>query len=105
MLFRQLAEAVCFVMVEDGRDHRVGIVDHLDQVHVFGIDHVLRHQPRTEPVEQAGPELRADQDQRDAWSLAGLDQAEGFQQFVQRAEAAGHHHIRGGDLDEHVLAG
>src|SRR3989338_6923896 len=66
VLFRQWAEAARLVVIEDRRHHALGLVDDLEQIDVFGTDHVLGHQPRAEPVEHPGPELGADQDQRNA---------------------------------------
>jgi hypothetical protein len=37
-------------------------------------------------------------------ALAGLDERQCFQQLVERAEAAGHHHVGVGETHEHVLA-
>ncbi len=46
-----------------------------------------------------------DQDDGNLAGLAGLHQGQGFHQFVQGAEPSRHHHVGGGEFDEHHLAG
>ena len=54
---------------------------------------------------QTLPVLDADQDDRKARYLAGLDQGQGLEELVQRAESAGQDDEGLGVLDEHGLAG
>ena len=42
------------------------------------------------PVEQAGPEFLAEEDQREAGDAPGLHQRGHFEELIKRAEAAGH---------------
>ena len=98
-------EAAGFVILEDGGHHVLGLVDDLHQVQVVGADHALLHQAFPEPLDQAVPERLVHQDDGNLAGFAGLHQGQGFHQLVQGAEAPGHHHVGGGEPDEHHLAG
>src|ERR1043166_2054721 len=91
-------------MVENRRHHGLRLIDQLDQVHVRGIDHALAYQRLPEPGDCAAPERLAYQDDRYFADLAGLHQGQRFHQYVESAEAAGHHDIGAGEFYEHYLA-
>ena len=57
-----------------------------------------------QPGEEAVPVGAADEHDREVLDLAGLDQRQRLEQFVQRPEAAGKDHERLGILHEHRLA-
>ena len=75
-LVGQGAERTRFVVFENGFDHLFRLVDQLDQIHVFRIDQSFLDQTLLEPVDQALPEWRTDQNQRDLARLASLDQGQ-----------------------------
>jgi len=104
-LRRQGIEAPALVVLEDGLHHFFRFVNHLNQIQILGGNHVFAHQPILEPVQQAPPEGFMDQDQGNLAAFAGLDQGQGFQQFVQGAEAPGHDHVGAGALHKHEFAG
>jgi hypothetical protein len=90
-------------VLEDGLDDFLGFVEYLDQVEVFRAI-IFSSTSVAEPVDHALPEGRVHENDRDATALAGLDQGQCLEQFVQRAEAAGHHDIGAGEAHEHVFA-
>ena len=97
-------EAALLVEVEDGVDHLVRVVDDADQLHIGSRDGAVGHQRVVHPVQQALPEGRAHQNDRNAPSHPGLDQREHLHQFVQRAPAAGRSHEGGRVLGKGHLA-
>src|SRR5450755_3538437 len=72
-----------------GLEHAPGLLgglDEMEQLQVERTDHA-RLDEQVE-VDQPGPELAAEQQDRPASGLAGLDQRERLEQLVERAEAA-----------------
>ena len=63
----------------------------MEELQVVGIDVVLFFEHRLfDPVEQAAPIVGADEHNREVRDLGGLYQRQGFEQFIERSEAAGH---------------
>ena len=58
-----------------------------------------------QPADQAAPVVDAEQHDREAGHLAGLDQRQRLEELVEGADAAGQHHEALGVLHEHRLAG
>src|SRR5690349_7004805 len=92
------------VGVHDELHGLLHVVGQHDQVHVLRADLAVDEQPALDPVEQAAPVLRTDQDHREAGDLFGLHQRDRLEQLVERAEAAGQHDERLRVLDKHRLA-
>ena len=91
-------------MAENNIGYFVGGVGRFKQIQIVGLDKAARQKPVGYPIGHPLPEIAADQNNRTGRNFAGLHQRQAFKQFVQRAEAAGHHHIGVGVFDEHHLA-
>jgi hypothetical protein len=76
----------------------------VDEVEVLMGDLAGRQHLVLDPVEQAAPEGRADQHDRESRDLLCLDEGDRLEQFVKGAEPAGQHDERLGILHEHRLA-
>ena len=55
-----------FVEGENRLDNVGGVIDELQQVHILRVYQALPHEGVAKPIEQAGPELRAHQNDGDA---------------------------------------
>ena len=81
-------EAAYAALLENGLDDVFGLVDQLDQIDIVRRDHAFADQRAAEPFDQAVPERRMDQNDRNPAALAGLNQGQRLKQFVERAEAS-----------------
>src|SRR5687767_1054226 len=103
-LLRRRLEAALLVEREDGVDHLLRLVAHLQKIELEDVDHALGGKALAHPLEQPAPERLVHQDDRHLSRLAGLHQRQRLEQLVEGAVAAGQHDVRGGHLGEHDLA-
>src|SRR5690348_13309232 len=89
--------------VDHQRNGVLRIVRHRHQPEFVGIERALRNHRRFHPVEQPPPVRLADQHDRKRAKLAGLDQRQRFEQFIQRAETAWKDDETDRVFDEHRL--
>ena len=89
----------------DEVDGFVDAVGDVEEVEVGGADggEAFGHRA-AEPVDEAGPEIGAEEDDGEGVELAGLDEGEGFEEFVHGAKAAGEADEGVAVFDEHDLA-
>src|SRR5690606_15736938 len=88
------------------RLHRLlDVVGEGDQPQVLLRDEAAVGDGVRDPVHQAAPVVRAEQHHREVRDLAGLDQGEGLEQLIERAEPAGQGDEALRVLEEHGLAG
>src|SRR5688572_25353897 len=66
-----------------------GVVDDAEDVDVLAVDEVAAPELRAEPLDEAGPVGRAVEDDGERLDFQGLDEREHFEEFVERAVAAG----------------
>src|SRR3989442_50322 len=79
-------------------------VGDVQQVEILGGDLALPRDAVAQPPGEPLPVLQAEQDDREVFHLARLDQRERFEQLVHRAVTAGKHDEGGRILHEHRLA-
>ena len=91
-------------MAENNIGYFVGGIGRFKQIQIVGLDKAARQKVVAYPVGHPLPEIAADQNNRTGRNLAGLHQRQAFKQLVQRAEAAGHHHIRHRMFHKHHFA-
>src|SRR5690554_723842 len=90
-----------------GRDdmgHLLDIVGEENQMLVFGRNRAGFKHAGVERVQDGCPIVFPHQDDREILDLAGLNQGEGLEEFVHRAETAGHDHECVGVFDQHDLS-
>jgi hypothetical protein len=85
------------------RHRLVHVVRHVEQQQVLLGRLALGDHRAAEPVDQAAPVVAAEEDDREARDLLGLDEREGLEELVEGAEAAGQDDEALGVLDEHHL--
>ena len=81
-----------------------GLVDHLHQSQIVGMDQTLRHHLLAHPLQQAMPEPCADQNDGNAAGFARLYEGDDFAQLIKRPESAGQNDIGIGVFDESDFA-
>ncbi|MEN9801070.1 MAG: polymerase [Actinomycetota bacterium] len=79
------------------------VIGHAQEFEVFGVDHSIGHHV-IELALKWGPERTSHENDREIRNLRGLDESQGFEQFVNGSEATGHHDECVGVLDHHHLA-
>ena len=84
------------------RDRLVDAVGHQQQVEVAGVNRLL-HDHALEKLHQRPPVRGAYEDDRELPDLSGLDERQGFEEFVHRAEATRQRDERVGVLEEKHL--
>src|SRR5688572_1262935 len=104
-LLRRRLEAALLVESEDGVDHFLRLVAHLQEIELEDVDHAFDRQALAHPLEQAAPERLVHQDDRHLARLARLHQRERLEQLIERAVAAGQHDVGGRHFREHHFAG
>ena len=82
-----------FIKGKNSIDDVCRLVDQLHQVQIFGLDQALRGHLLAHPLQQAMPERRAHQNDRNAAGLAGLYQGDDLAELIQGAEAAGQNDV------------
>lgn len=88
-------------------DHFYGfvwVVGPLYQIHVDGVDGTAFDEGVVDEGLEVGPELFTHDDDWEAFDFFGLDEHQGFEDFVEGPESSGQHDERGGVFDEHDLA-
>lgn len=83
----------CGLGVEAG-DHFHGfvwIVGPLDKVHVDGVDGAAFDERVVDEGLEVGPEFFSHDDDWESFDFFGLDEDEGFENFVEGSESSGHH--------------
>ena len=89
----------------DYRLCRLGrIIREQDQIQVARRDLPFTDKPRRNPANQPGPIVAPEENHRELIDFSGLDQREGFEQFIQCTEAAREDDERIRIFDEHRLA-
>ena len=82
-----------------------GVVGQVEQLEVALRDRAGADERGADPVEQAVPEGRAEEDDGEGRGLPGLDQRQRLERLVEGAEAARKHDVALGRLHEADLAG
>ena len=72
-----------FIKGKNSIDDVCRLVDQLHQVQIFGLDQALRGHLLAHPLQQAMPERRAHQNDRNAAGLAGLYQGDDLAELIQ----------------------
>ncbi len=81
------------------------IIGEVEEIHIVLADAVkLVAHGGTDPVEQAAPEIFADEDDGKRDDFKGLDEGERFEELIHGAETAGEDDETGGVFDEHDFA-
>jgi len=101
---RRGGKTAFFVMIKDGGNNGIGIVEYGDQIQVGRVDGAVRQHGAFPPVDQSIPKARVEKNDGHAAGLAGLHQGDAFREFIEGTKAAGHDHIGGSVLHEHHLA-
>jgi len=88
----------------DHGDGFFGVVGPLDEVHVYSVDGAAFDQGVVYEGSHVFPELFAHDDDRELFDFFGLDEDEGFEDFVHGSESAWHDDEGFGVFDEHDFA-
>ena len=94
------------VLIAVGYDgaYFVGLIHDMQQVDVLGTD-VSHHQNSLlHPIDHPAPVVAAHEHHRESPDLLGLNEREGFEQFIHGTEASRKDHVRYGIFYEHELA-
>ncbi len=83
-----------FIKGKNGIDDVRRLVDQLHQIQIFGVDQALRGHLLAHPLQQAMPERRANQNDRNAAGFARLYQGDDLAELIQSTEAAGQDDVR-----------
>lgn len=98
-------EAEAFLRgIDDAFDGFFGRIGDDEQVEVFGVDAAIGQHAFADEVEHGFPVALPHEDDGKVLDLAGLDEGESFEEFVEGAEATGADDEGVGVLDEHDLA-
>ena len=69
-------------------DDLLRLIDQRDQVKIGSINHAILNQLASQPIHEAAPERRPDQNHRDRARFAGLDKSQNLAQLIQGTEPA-----------------
>jgi len=83
-------DGVFLVEVLDDLHSFVGGVNDVEDVEVFFLDHLVGEQSAFEPIYQAFPIFRSDENDREFHHFVGLDKGDGLGELVQGTKAARH---------------